>query len=232
MTQAPSLDYLLRLTAEANDVSVDDLKSLKRVRSVAWPRQMFVMLARDMTKHSLPKIGRFLNLDHTGVRYSERRARDRLAICATTKGRVEAITKRVEADMNAAAVQNPPVGATHVDQQQKKITMTETDYGKAMMVVAKAENKRARDRDGHRGWPSQASGEDVERAVACITEHGPLSTREVCDRIYRPSEAVGKVRSMASLLGSLCAQGKLQRKQGPKTRHNNYTPLWYVEKRE
>lgn len=95
----PSLGFLLRLAAAANRVSVEDLKSKKRRRPIAWPRQEFVMLARDHTDHSFPEIARHVGRDHTTAIYANRQARARLARCLETQRRVEAIKKRLEMDM-------------------------------------------------------------------------------------------------------------------------------------
>ncbi|HCJ10190.1 MAG TPA: chromosomal replication initiator protein DnaA, partial [Clostridiales bacterium] len=49
-------------------LSVDDLKSDSRVRRVAFPRQIAMYLCRELTNHSLPKIGEeFGGRDHTTV---------------------------------------------------------------------------------------------------------------------------------------------------------------------
>lgn len=47
---------------------VDELKSKKRTKSVAFPRQIAMYLCRELTDHSLPKIGEdFGGRDHTTV---------------------------------------------------------------------------------------------------------------------------------------------------------------------
>ncbi|MBD3380200.1 MAG: chromosomal replication initiator protein DnaA [Candidatus Omnitrophica bacterium] len=44
-----------------------DLKSKKRTRAIAYPRQIAMYLAREFTDHSLPDIGNFFGRDHTTV---------------------------------------------------------------------------------------------------------------------------------------------------------------------
>ncbi|VEI48922.1 chromosomal replication initiation protein [Actinobacillus equuli] len=50
---------------------MSDLKSKSRTRSVARPRQMAMALAKELTNHSLPEIGReFGGRDHTTVMHA------------------------------------------------------------------------------------------------------------------------------------------------------------------
>lgn len=60
---------LIQLTvAEHYNVAVEDFKLRKRTRSIAFPRQVAMYLARELTDLSLPKIGEeFGGRDHTTV---------------------------------------------------------------------------------------------------------------------------------------------------------------------
>jgi chromosomal replication initiator protein len=61
------------------NLSHDALLSSSRAQHLAWPRQLAMYLAREITGESLPAIGRhFGGRDHTTVLYACRRARDRL----------------------------------------------------------------------------------------------------------------------------------------------------------
>lgn len=62
-----------------NGVSVADLKSTKRTRDVAWPRQDCFLRLREHTNLSLTQIGRMFSRDHTTVLYGIRRATARRA---------------------------------------------------------------------------------------------------------------------------------------------------------
>ncbi|CAM3806679.1 chromosomal replication initiator protein DnaA [Alkalicoccus chagannorensis] len=54
--------------AAAFGVKVEDMKAKKRTKMVAHPRQIAMYLSREMTDHSLPKIGeKFGKRDHTTV---------------------------------------------------------------------------------------------------------------------------------------------------------------------
>ena len=67
-------------TAEAFGVSVEELVSSSRVGTVAWPRQVAMYLARELTDQTLPAIGRaFGGRNHTTVLHAYRRTADRIA---------------------------------------------------------------------------------------------------------------------------------------------------------
>lgn len=65
--QATVVD-IQRRVAERYSLTVEDLKSDSRVRRMAFPRQVAMYLCRELTGHSLPKIGEeFGGRDHTTV---------------------------------------------------------------------------------------------------------------------------------------------------------------------
>jgi chromosomal replication initiator protein len=66
-------------TAEAFDVSLDDLLSGSRAQAVAWPRQVAMYLARELTGATLPAIGRAFGKNHTTVMHACRRTAERIA---------------------------------------------------------------------------------------------------------------------------------------------------------
>jgi len=61
-------DLIMNVVANHFNLKVDDFKSKKRNRSIAYPRQIAMYLCREMTDLSLPKIGEeFGGRDHTTV---------------------------------------------------------------------------------------------------------------------------------------------------------------------
>lgn len=62
-----TIENIQRTVAEYYNIKVADLKSKSRSRSVARPRQMAMALAKELTTHSLPEIGREFGRDHTTV---------------------------------------------------------------------------------------------------------------------------------------------------------------------
>jgi chromosomal replication initiator protein len=67
-------------TAEAFGISVEALVSASRVGSLAWPRQVAMYLARELTDQTLPAIGReFGGRNHTTVLHAYKRTAERIA---------------------------------------------------------------------------------------------------------------------------------------------------------
>ncbi|MBK1645023.1 chromosomal replication initiation protein DnaA [Thiocapsa imhoffii] len=68
-----SIENIQKTAAEYYKLRVSDMLSAKRSRSIARPRQMAMALAKELTKHSLPEIGRaFGGRDHTTVLHATR----------------------------------------------------------------------------------------------------------------------------------------------------------------
>lgn len=69
--QAVSMDNIRKVVAEFYEVSVKDLMGKKRLRHIARPRQIAMMLARELTNHSFTEIGHsFGGRDHTTVMHA------------------------------------------------------------------------------------------------------------------------------------------------------------------
>ncbi|MCB8946183.1 MAG: chromosomal replication initiator protein DnaA [Ardenticatenaceae bacterium] len=65
-----SLDEVIQATCEYYNVSIEDILSASRKRTIAVPRQVVMYLARTETDESLPRIGaRLGNRDHTTILY-------------------------------------------------------------------------------------------------------------------------------------------------------------------
>jgi chromosomal replication initiator protein len=68
------------LTCEAFGVSMDELLSSSRAQPLAWPRQVAMYLARELTDATLPAIGRaFGGRNHTTVLHAYRKTAERIA---------------------------------------------------------------------------------------------------------------------------------------------------------
>lgn len=69
-----SIENIQKTVAEYYNIRVADLSSQKRSRSLARPRQLAMGLAKELTNHSLPEIGKaFGGRDHTTVLYACRK---------------------------------------------------------------------------------------------------------------------------------------------------------------
>lgn len=68
------IDIIKKVVAEHFHVNVEDLCSQKRAQTIAWPRQVAMYLATQLTDMSFPEIGRAFERDHSTAVY----ARDRV----------------------------------------------------------------------------------------------------------------------------------------------------------
>jgi len=74
------IEDILRIISRHFGVSKGDLLSQRRHRSVVWPRQIGMYLAKQLTARSLPEIGRrFGNRDHTTVLHAIRKIEGELS---------------------------------------------------------------------------------------------------------------------------------------------------------
>ncbi|MEO0798979.1 MAG: chromosomal replication initiator protein DnaA [Pseudomonadota bacterium] len=74
------IEEILKVVSRHFGVSRGDILSQRRHRSVVWPRQIGMYLAKQMTARSLPEIGRrFGNRDHTTVLHAIRKIDDQLS---------------------------------------------------------------------------------------------------------------------------------------------------------
>ncbi|MHB9095229.1 MAG: chromosomal replication initiator protein DnaA [Eubacteriales bacterium] len=66
-----SIELIQKVVAEYFNLRMDDFKTKRRTRSVAYPRQIAMYLSRELTDNSLPKIGEeFGGRDHTTVMHA------------------------------------------------------------------------------------------------------------------------------------------------------------------
>ena len=65
------IDQVQQLVARSYNITVEDLKSKRRMASIAYPRQVAMYICRTYLEESLPKIGiEFGGKDHTTVMHS------------------------------------------------------------------------------------------------------------------------------------------------------------------
>jgi chromosomal replication initiator protein len=88
------IDEILKVISRHYGVSKSDLLSERRHRSVVWPRQIGMYLAKQLTSRSLPEIGRrFGGRDHTTVLHAIRKIESHLAGNPRLKDELEEIKK-------------------------------------------------------------------------------------------------------------------------------------------
>jgi chromosomal replication initiator protein len=85
-------------------LSSEELLSSARTARIAWPRQVAMYLARELTGESLPAIGRqFGGRDHTTVLHAWRRTSARIASDESSREAVENLCKALDHEAAHAA---------------------------------------------------------------------------------------------------------------------------------
>lgn len=88
------IEDILRIVSRHFGVSKGDLLSQRRHRSVVWPRQIGMYLAKQLTASSLPEIGRrFGNRDHTTVLHAIRKIEGELVDNTRLRDELEELKK-------------------------------------------------------------------------------------------------------------------------------------------
>ncbi len=88
------IEDILRIVSRHFGVSKGDLLSQRRHRSVVWPRQVGMYLAKQLTARSLPEIGRrFGNRDHTTVLHAIRKIEGELTGNQRLRDEIEDLKK-------------------------------------------------------------------------------------------------------------------------------------------
>ena len=78
-TKPVTIQSIQRAVAELFDIRVDEMRAKRRTKAIAFPRQVAMYLAREITDASLPHIGReFGGRDHTTVMHACGRVKDAL----------------------------------------------------------------------------------------------------------------------------------------------------------
>jgi len=92
-----TLDRIKKTVAEYFHISPVDLLSKKRTRAIATARHMALYLARELTKASLPEIGRaFGGRDHTTVLHAYHVVKSRLSTDSSTARHLQELMERLQ----------------------------------------------------------------------------------------------------------------------------------------
>ena len=90
------IEDILRIVSRHYGVSKGDLLSQRRHRSVVWPRQIGMYLAKHLTARSLPEIGRrFGDRDHTTVLHAIRKIEGQMTADARLRDELEELKKQL-----------------------------------------------------------------------------------------------------------------------------------------
>ncbi len=92
-----NLLLIQKVIAEFFSLSIDDIKSKKRTRAIAYPRQIAMFLSRKLTDHSLPDIGSFFGgRDHTTVLHAYEKINSEYESNENTKRLVDKLVLQIK----------------------------------------------------------------------------------------------------------------------------------------
>jgi len=92
-----SPDAIIKAVSDHFNVKVSDLRSDRKHKVVAHPRQVAMFLLRRMTRCSLPDIGlRFGGRDHTTVMYAVKKIEKKLQEDVSLRSTIESLRKNLE----------------------------------------------------------------------------------------------------------------------------------------
>jgi len=91
-----SVDAIQRVVAERYNCKFSDMKSKKRTKQIAFPRQIAMFLSRELTSHSLSEIGAtFGGKDHTTIIHAYEKIEELLTSDITLLAEVNSLKKQL-----------------------------------------------------------------------------------------------------------------------------------------
>ena len=73
-----SINMIKKVVGRHFNVRMEDFNAKKKTQSIAWPRQIAMYLATELTELSLPEIGREFNRDHSTVLHARDVVKDKI----------------------------------------------------------------------------------------------------------------------------------------------------------
>ena len=92
-----TIDEIQKKVAEYFNISVKEMQSSRRARTVARPRQIAMYLAKQLTSRSLPEIGRKFDRDHTTVIHAVRKVEELVLEDSSLAENVDTLRRILEA---------------------------------------------------------------------------------------------------------------------------------------
>ncbi|MDP3790472.1 MAG: chromosomal replication initiator protein DnaA [Candidatus Omnitrophota bacterium] len=92
-----TIDLIQKKVCEYFDIKLSDMKVKKRSRGIAYPRQIAMYLARQLTDYSLPEIGEYFGgRDHTTVMHAFDKIQNDLKIKKGLSSLIERVTENIQ----------------------------------------------------------------------------------------------------------------------------------------
>lgn len=92
-----TIDEIQKKVSEYFSISIKEMQSSRRARSVARPRQIAMYLAKQLTARSLPEIGRKFDRDHTTVMHAVRKIEELLIEDSSLVESIDALRRALDA---------------------------------------------------------------------------------------------------------------------------------------
>jgi len=92
-----TIPMIQKVVAQFFNLKIDDFKTKRRTQNVAFPRQIAMYLARELTDASLPKVGQeFGGRDHTTVMHAYEKIKTEIAQNAELDATIKDIIKQLQ----------------------------------------------------------------------------------------------------------------------------------------
>jgi chromosomal replication initiator protein len=92
-----TIDLIQDIVSNYFNLKIEDLKSARRTRNVAFPRQIAMYLCRKLTDMSLPKIGEeFGGRDHTTVIHAYEKISQNVKVDESLQNTIKDLTKKID----------------------------------------------------------------------------------------------------------------------------------------
>jgi len=92
-----NLEIIQRVVADYFNLSHNDLRGKKRTKAIAYPRQIAMYIAREITEYSTTEIGlEFGGRDHTTVMHASQRIEAKLKSDPTLEPLLKSLISRVK----------------------------------------------------------------------------------------------------------------------------------------
>jgi chromosomal replication initiator protein len=92
-----TIDNILRVVADYFKLSYSDLKGKKRTKNIAFPRQIAMYIARDITEYSTTELGfEFGGRDHTTVMHACQKIEERLKLDPNLESTIQSLIRSIK----------------------------------------------------------------------------------------------------------------------------------------
>ncbi|MBL8966951.1 MAG: chromosomal replication initiator protein DnaA [Spirochaetaceae bacterium] len=92
-----TIDNILRVVADYYKLSYSDLKGKKRTKNIAFPRQVAMYIAREITEYSTTELGfEFGGRDHTTVMHACQKIEERLKLDPNLESNIQSLTRSIK----------------------------------------------------------------------------------------------------------------------------------------